>query len=82
MNSMHLLTLVSLIAAHRGRAETTVFKWAGGHARLFTRLNAGAGCNLRTAERMMDWFDRNWPDDLEWPAEVMRPSTVTKRRAA
>jgi hypothetical protein len=79
---MHLLTLVGLLAAHRGRAETTVFKWAGGHARLFARLNAGAGCNLHTAERVIAWFDQNWPADLEWPADVIRPSTLTKRRAA
>lgn len=82
MNSQHLLTLVETLATHRGRTATTVFKWAGGHSRLFTRLNAGAGCNLRTAERMIGWFDENWPEDLEWPGEVLRPSLIQKRRAA
>ena len=79
---MQILTLVEILAAHRGRHETTVLIWAGGHARLFHRLKAGGGCNIKTAEKLIDWFDKNWPDDLEWPADVMRPSTPTKRRAA
>lgn len=43
-------------------------------------------CRTQTAERVMTWFDKNWPADLEWPKHVARPSAAAKlprgRRAA
>lgn len=31
-------------------------------------------CNVDAWFRVMYWFDRNWPEDLEWPADIPRLS--------
>ena len=30
-------------------------------------------CQTKTADRALQWFDQNWPSDLEWPADIPRP---------
>lgn len=77
-----LLSLASTLSAHVGRAEATISFKAVGHGRLFARLRNGDGCTMRTAQRALDWFDENWPDDLAWPADVQRPSAAKRRRVA
>ena len=80
----HLILLAAAYSAHIDRSEQTVSKWCVGHGRLFQRLRAGKGCTLSTAEHVIRWFDENWPSDLDWPAEVERPSArrTRRRRAA
>lgn len=41
----------------------------------FARLVRGGDCTTATAERVLQWFDGFWPDDLPWPAGLIdRPS--------
>lgn len=69
-----LVALVELFATHKGRSEATISNKAAGNATLFERLRTGKGCNIRTAQKVLDWFSDNWPVDLQWPADVPRPS--------
>lgn len=75
MISEHLITLVQTLAVHTGRSEATLSNKAAGNATLFERLREGKGCNILTAEKVLNWFAANWPDDLEWPRDVPRPSS-------
>lgn len=75
-----LLLLAERYAAHVQRSLAVVARRAGSHERLFTRMRAGAGCNTRTYGQVWAWFDRNWPEDLEWPAGL--PRTARAARAA
>jgi len=46
-----------------------------GKGDFFHRLiNKGWDCRTRTAVRAKNWFSENWPDDLEWPEHVSRPT--------
>jgi hypothetical protein len=74
MDTDHLIRLADALAAHLGRAEATISNKAAGHALLFKRLREGHGCTVRTAKSVSKWFAENWPADLEWPADVPRPS--------
>ncbi len=47
----------------------------------FKKLQAGGDCRTSTADRAMQWFSDNWPDDLSWPNEIARPPSA-KREAA
>lgn len=79
------LTLARTYAAHIGRSLFTVAARVGVHPKFFQRLEAGHGCRVDTYAAVLVWFDRNWPDDLDWPAGVDRPSaqpSKRKRRAA
>lgn len=77
-NTLH--TLIRTYASHQAISDVTAAKRAGAHTRLATRLAAGHGCTLKTANRVVAWFDTHWPKDLEWPQGVPRPSR--QRRSA
>lgn len=71
--------LTSELAAYRGRAQSTVVKWATGSGDTLSRLKSGDHTiTIERIDRIMAWFDQNWAEDLDWPSSVARPS----RRAA
>jgi hypothetical protein len=46
-----------------------------GNSMLITRLLAGQSCGMKLGEMASDWFDTNWPADVE------RPDLTTKQAA-
>ena len=78
MTPAKLLSLLSMFAAHVGRSAATVAKWAGSHERLPDRLGKGLGRNFSTLDRVGRWLSANWPEDLEWPADIPRPPSPEK----
>lgn len=71
--------LASTLAAHAGRARSTVVRWATGSGDTLSRLKSGKHTiTVDRMDRIITWFDQNWAQDLEWPTSVERPS----RRAA
>lgn len=84
MDQRHtLITLVDAYSAHAGVGHFAVSMRIFGKGDFFHRLkiNPKADCRTRTADRTLSWFDANWPDDLEWPAKVPRPSKAKERAA-
>ena len=65
-----LLELATLYMDATGTSRTKLSTLAAGHNRLFERLLAGFDCRTQAAERASDWFDANWPADLQWPDAV------------
>ena len=42
--------------------------------KFFARLRAGGALRTDKYERLIAWFDENWPDDeVQWPTSVPRP---------
>lgn len=84
MDPTHLLILAEAFAAHVNRSLTTIADWAGVQNRTFLQLRKTGTCRIDTYARAFAWFDDNWPSDLDWPAEVERPSArrARRRRAA
>ena len=85
MKTIDLVTLSETYASHVGLALSTVSTYAANDGKYFGKIKSGAGCTIAKAERLVDWFDQNWPADLAWPADVPRPSEQApkrKRRAA
>jgi hypothetical protein len=66
--------LSATYCAHEGLKLSTVGTYAANDGKFFIRLEAGASCTLRTAASVVKWFDENWPEDLQWPAKISRPS--------
>ena len=81
MKSIDLVNLAALYAAHVGLTVSTVATYAQRDGKFFARLAEGGGCTLRVAERNLRWFSDNWPNDLEWPRDIVRPPKG-KREAA
>jgi len=82
METNHLITLATALAAHKGRSATTVAGWCGVHKRLFTRLSEGNGCRVDTYNKALSSFSELWPADLEWPRDIPRPPKSKKEKAA
>lgn len=83
MNTKKLVEMAITYAQHCSLALSTVSSYAANDGKFFQRLSQGAGCTLRTAERRIQWFSDNWPEDLEWPSDVPRPApSDTERKAS
>lgn len=80
MQYENLTTLVAILAKHTGRSEFTIARWCGVHGRLFKRLRENRGCRVDTYNQATAALSEIWPDDLEWPRAIPRPSQ--KRSAA
>lgn len=82
MNTKTLVEMAIIYAKHTSLALSTVSTYAANDGKYFLRLSQGAGCTLRTADKLLHWFSDNWPEDLEWPADVPRPAPSTTKRKA
>lgn len=86
VTSNHLLELSDLYGQHTNLSHWRVSFLASGNGQFFRGLKAGRSCTLKTASKIMAWFDTNWPADLTWPKHIARPSAQSKlprgRRAA
>jgi hypothetical protein len=62
----------------------TVAKRCAGDWRFFDRLdNPDKTFTVRLYDRVMKWFDANWPEAASWPADVPRPpEPKTSKKAA
>lgn len=65
----HLITLGERFAIHTNRLLSTVSNLITGGGRFFSRFGTTpkASCTLRTYERVVGWFDANWPADVPRP---------------
>lgn len=76
----HLIRLGLAYAAHARFELSTVSTYAANDGKWLARLQGGASCTLRKAEVVCQWFADHWPSDLEWPADIPRPTA--KKEAA
>jgi hypothetical protein len=70
-----LLFLTEALAAHRNWSMNTVSLRAAGKGTYLADLLAGkVGITLARRDRILQWFADHWPEDLEWPRDIPRPS--------
>lgn len=74
MSTGTLTKLASSYSKQTGLKLATISTYAANDGKFFKSLSEGAGCTLRKADRIIQWFDGNWPADLEWPQDIPRPS--------
>jgi hypothetical protein len=79
----HLVTLADAYMAATGMSSATLSERAGGDWQFFDKVRDGRlNWRIRTYDRAVGWFSDNWPDGLDWPADVPRPCGVTEEKAA
>jgi hypothetical protein len=76
-----ILTLLDQICAHLDKKHWTISMRIFGKGDFFQKMIAGGDCRTSTAERVMRWFDANWPEDLTWPTDIPRPPKSKKEAA-
>jgi hypothetical protein len=81
MNAASLVRIASIYAAHKGLKLSTVAAYAVNDGKVLKKLADGGSCTIATGEKLLRYFEANWPADLDWPRDIQRPS-ATKERAA
>lgn len=77
MNTEKLVQLAKAYGKHCDLKLSSVSTYAANDGKYFAGLEKGAGCTLKTADRLLAWFSENWPEDLEWPADIPRPARAS-----
>ena len=75
----HLMLLIERYAQASGLSPHSVGRYAGGSGDFYGRLQRGHDITTRRAAHITQWLSDRWPDDLEWPVGIERP---TPRRDA
>lgn len=69
-------------AAARNIGIPTVGRLAAGDWRFFERVEDGEkSFTARKYDEVMGWFSKNWPDQVDWPSDVIRPPSEPAREA-
>lgn len=73
-----LIELASRFETAANVTPATVAKRALNDNTFFARIGDGkTGFNIRTFDRLVQWFAENWPEGAEWPASVPFPDEPT-----
>ena len=68
-----LQVICGLYRNSTGRSEARISDLACANPYLFKRLRDSKGCTIATYNRVLAWFSDNWPEGLQWPADIPRP---------
>jgi hypothetical protein len=80
-----LVTLARAYASVKGRGDGLAL--SGISTKIFNdgktldRIANGGDLVTGNYERALQWFSDNWPDELDWPASIARPSASPKEAA-
>lgn len=69
-----LVALCGIFAESTGRSISTVSRYATGSGETIARLRRGHAITTRRAERAFRFLSENWPEPVEWPADIPRPA--------
>lgn len=75
----NLTRLAIEYAAHQSLALSTVSVQVVNDGKFFASLAQGKTCTVRRAETVFGWFAHNWPEDLQWPSDIPRPSVAARK---
>jgi hypothetical protein len=71
----HLLSLADAFIAATSIKEVTLSHRVFGDSKKLSAIRNGADITLGRFNASMEWFSANWPEGIEWPADVIRPAT-------
>ncbi len=72
-----LLRLADLYATAVDVPPSTVSSRVFDDGKVLDRLRQGGDLTTGRAARAVEWFDANWPAELDWPDIVARPSLAS-----
>lgn len=77
-----IMLLCEIYAGHKGLSLSTVSTYAAAAGDFYARLKRGRDLTTRRAARVTQWFSDHWPEDLEWPSDIPRPTPNPDREEA
>ena len=82
MDAESIMRLCEVYGARRGLSLSTVSTYAAAAGDFCARLKRGRDLTTRRAARVAQWFSDHWPEDLEWPSDIPRPTPNPDRKEA
>lgn len=73
MQTNDLVTLAKNMERHGPLKLSTISTYAANDGKFFASLASGSSCTIDRAHKIFRWFDKNWPEDLDWPSDIPRP---------
>ena len=73
-----LIDLASTYERLAGVTPSSSGKRALNDNTFFSRIAKGDGFNVKTFDRLVQWFSDQWPENAEWPADLPRPIAAEK----
>lgn len=70
----NLLSAADVWCAATGKAEATLSTRMLKDGKRLGRIRAGADIGVLTIATAMRWLFDNWPDGLDWPSGIPRPT--------
>lgn len=74
MTPEQIVTLAKSYGEHRSLKLSSLGVYTVNDGKFLVRLENGGDATTRMLHKALTWFDENWPQDLEWPYGVERPS--------
>ena len=80
MTPEQLEKLAKIYGVHQGYELSTISTYAINDGSFFKRLTNGASPTYRTVSFFSRWLSNNWPDSLDWPADIPRPEPASNKK--
>lgn len=77
----NLLALGASFQAATGEAQSNIWRKAAKDAWFPKRIEERGSFTIRMYDKIVSWFDENWPDGAVWPEDVKRPVRATSEAA-
>lgn len=77
-----ILRLAEAFAAARGISVSAVSSRVFDDSKKLGAIRDGADLTLKRASAAIQWFSDNWPDGVDWPADLARPAKSQPDEAA
>lgn len=71
----HLLRLADAYQSATALEDVTLSHRIFGDSKKLAALRAGADITVTRFNNALLWFSANWPNPVEWPADVVRPDS-------
>ncbi len=80
IKTKNLITLSDLYCPSKNLSEARVSTLIFNHGARLKNIRNGSDVTIRSFNLGLQWFSDNWPDDLDWPKDIERPTP--KKEAA
>lgn len=80
--TQQIVRLAETMMAHERVTHWAISRRIGANGDFVDRMMRGKDCQTGTYISIIKRFDEIWPDDLEWPRDIPRPSATGADSAA